>query len=100
MQRRAREIGIRKVLGARAEQIAAVLSADVAKLVGLGFLLGAPVAYLLARRWLAEFAARIDLTPLPFLGAGLLVLCCALAAISAHLLRAVRVDPARTLQGE
>jgi len=100
VRRRTKEIGIRKALGASMTNVVALLCTDIAKLVGTAFLLGGPVAYLLARWWLQDFARRIPLTPWPFLAVGFVALCCALAAVSAHTLRAARIDPATTLRDE
>ena len=100
VRRRTKEIGIRKALGASMTNVVALLSTDIAKLVGAAFIVGGPVAYLLTRWWLQDFARRIPLTPWPFLAVGLVALCCALAAVSGHALRAARIDPATTLRDE
>jgi putative ABC transport system permease protein len=100
VRRRTKEIGIRKALGASVTSIVRLLSVDVAKLVGLAFLVGGPAAYVLARWWLQDFARRIPLAPWPFLVTGLVALCCALAAVSVHTFRAARIDPATTLRDE
>ena len=100
VRRRTKEIGIRKALDASVANVVQLLTSDVAKLVGVAFLAGAPLAYLLARWWLQNFAMCIDLTPWPFLAAGLAAMLCALTAVSAHTIRAARIDPATTLQDE
>ena len=100
VRRRTKEIGIRKALGASVASIVRLLSTDVAMLVGIGFLVGGPAAYLLARRWLQDFAMRIDLTPWPFLAMGGVALLCALMAVSVHTIRAARIDPVQTLRSE
>ena len=100
VRRRTKEIGIRKALGASTTSIVRLLSRNVAMLIGLAFLVGGPVAYLLARWWLQDFARRIALTPWPFLATGLVALSCALAAVSVHTLRAAQLDPATTLRDE
>jgi putative ABC transport system permease protein len=100
VRRRTKEIGIRKALGASVASIVRRLSSEVATLVGAALLVGGPVGYALARWWLQDFAMRIELTPLPFVGVGLAALLCALAAVSVHTLRAARLDPATTLRDE
>ncbi len=98
VQRRTKEIGVRKVLGATTRHIVALLSTDFARLVGIAFVLAVPVAYWGADRWLRNFAYRIDLGPWVFAGAGGLALLVALAAVGAHAFRAARLDPTTTLR--
>jgi len=100
VRRRTKEIGIRKALGASVRSIVRLLSTDIAKLVGIAFLVGGPAAYLLARWWLQDFARRIALRPWPFLTVGGVALLCALAAVSVHTIRAAHIDPALTLRDE
>jgi putative ABC transport system permease protein len=98
--RRRKEIGIRKVLGATRTNIVALLSREFLLLVALASVVGAPVAYLAMDRWLRDFAYRIDLSPVFFLGASALAMTIALATISVQALRAARTDPAATLRHE
>jgi putative ABC transport system permease protein len=100
VRRRTKEIGIRKALGASGARIVALLSSDIATLVGIAFVVAAPLGYWFAHQWLQDFAQRIELTPWPFLGVGLAALLIALAAVSVHTLRAARVDPAEVLRSE
>jgi putative ABC transport system permease protein len=99
-QRRAKEMSIRKVLGAPVAHIVTLLSKDFLKLVGVAFVIAAPLAYLGAQRWLQGFAYPAELGPWLFLGAGLAVALLALATVSVHSIRAALVDPAKTLQQE
>jgi putative ABC transport system permease protein len=100
VQRRTKEIGIRKALGASMARIVVHLSSDIATLVGIAFLVAAPLGYWLADQWLQDFAQRIALTPWPFLAVGFVAMLIALAAVSVHTLRAARTDPARALRSE
>jgi putative ABC transport system permease protein len=99
-ERRTKEIGIRKALGATARQIVMLLSREFVVLVGLALVVAVPVAYVGARRWLQDFAYRIDLGPWVFLLAGALTLGIALLTVSTHALRAAHTDPATTLRDE
>lgn len=99
-RRREKEIGIRKVLGATATNIVTLLSKEFLLLVGLACVVAAPVAYLGVRRWLRDFAYRVELSPWVFVGASLLAAAIALATISVQALRAARTDPATTLRDE
>jgi putative ABC transport system permease protein len=99
-ERRTKEIGIRKVLGASVSQVVLLLTGDFLKPVGLAFLLAVPVAFLTMQRWLETFAYRIDLGPGVFLQAGALAFGVALAAVGWLSLRAALADPGRSLRYE
>ena len=97
-ERRRKELAIRKVLGASAENLFLRFSTDYLKLVGLAFVVATPLAYRLASGWLSRFAYRIDLGPSVFLGAGALALIVALGAVSYQAWCVARLDPARVLR--
>ena len=100
VRRRTKEIGIRKALGASGARIVAHLSSDIAGLVGIAFVVAAPLGYWFAHQWLQDFAQRIELTPWPFLAVGLVAMLIALLAVSVHAVRAACTDPARALRSE
>lgn len=97
---RTKEIGIRKVLGATSAGLLWLLSKDFVRLVLLGFLLGAPLAYLGLQRWLATYAYHPDLGVGLIALAGATALVFALAAVGYQVLRAARQDPAESLRYE
>jgi len=99
-ERRRKEIGIRKVLGATTSNILTLLSKEFLLLVGIACAMAVPVAYLGMTRWLQDFAYRVEISPWLFVGAGLLALVIALVTISVQALRAARTDPAQTLRDE
>jgi len=99
-QRRQREIGIRKALGATVTRILALVSKDFLVLVGVAFLVATPLAYLALQRWLETFAYRIELTGAWLAAAGLLTLAVAAVAVGTQALRAARVAPADVLRSE
>jgi putative ABC transport system permease protein len=99
VQRR-KEVGVRKVLGASVAQIVVLLSKDLTALVGIAFLVAAPLAYLLVGQWLDGFAYRIDLGPGVFVLAGGLTLAVALLTVSIHAVRAATADPVQSLRHE
>ena len=99
-ERRTREIGIRKVFGARVKDIVKLLAWQFSKPVILANLIAWPVAWWLMRDWLNGFDARIDLGPTPFLIAGLLALAIAVGTISGHAVKVARANPIHALRYE
>lgn len=100
VQRRTKEIGVRKALGARISEIVLRLNREFLVLVGVALVGAAPVACLVAEQWLASFAYRIEVSPLVFLGAGGIALLASLAAASYQAWSAARVNPADALRQE
>lgn len=100
IQRRTKELGIRKVLGASGSSLFLLLSSSFAKQVGIAFLIATPLAWYLMTEWLKVFEYRISLHPGIFLLAGLVALAVALATISCRTLRATRVNPVDSLRQE
>ncbi len=99
-ERRTREIGIRKVFGARIRDIVRLLAWQFSKPVVLANLIAWPVAWWVMRDWLNGFDARIDLGPGPFLMAGLLALAIALGTIAGHAVKVARLNPIHALRYE
>jgi len=99
-ERRTREIGVRKVLGASVRSIVLLLSKEFAILVIIANLLAWPAAYYAMRQWLQNYAYHINLNPLIFLGAGTVALLIALLTVSWQALRAAAVDPVKSLRYE
>jgi putative ABC transport system permease protein len=100
IQRRTKEIGIRKVLGSSVPAIVLLLSRDFLKLVLLANILGWPLAYLFARNWLQSFAYRISIGPGPFLAAGLAAFGVALATVIVQSVRAALAPPVESIKYE
>ena len=100
VQRRTKEVGIRKVLGATVAQLVARLTADFARPVLVGVVLAAPVVWWGLGRWLDGFPERVALTPAPFIVAGLVALAAAVLTVSVHVVRAATADPVRALRSD
>jgi putative ABC transport system permease protein len=99
-ERRTKEIGIRKVFGARARDIVKLLAWQFSKPVILANLIAWPIAWWVMRDWLNSFDARIDLGPTPFVLAGGLALTIALGTIAGHALKVARSKPIHALRYE
>jgi putative ABC transport system permease protein len=99
-QQRIKEIGIRKVLGAKVSQIVLLLSRHFTLLVLLAFALAVPVAWYAMGRWLEGFAYHITISPWSFVLAGGLALIIAWVTISWQSVRAALVNPVESLKSE
>jgi putative ABC transport system permease protein len=97
---RTKEIGIRKVLGASVTSIVALLSKDFIKLVGIAFLLAAPLAWYAMHKWLEGFVYRVDVAWWLFAGAGALAGSIALLTVSFQSIKAALTDPVKSLRSE
>jgi putative ABC transport system permease protein len=99
-ERRTKEIGIRKVLGARIRDIVRLLTWQFSKPVVIANLVAWPLAWWAMRDWLNTFDARIDLGPGPFVMAGLLALAIAVGTVAGHAFKVARLNPIHALRYE
>ena len=99
-QRRTREIGIRKVLGASSPQLLLLLLRDFLLLVGAAFLVAVPLAYVAINHWLQHYAYRIEMGWWMFAVAGSIVLLLALLTTMGYVLKAASANPVETLRCE
>lgn len=99
-EQRVREIGIRKVLGASVTSIATLLARDFVKLVGIAFVIAAPVAWYAMHRWLQDFAYRIEISGWTLGVAALISLTIAILTISLRAVKAGRANPIKNLRTE
>jgi putative ABC transport system permease protein len=99
-ERRVKEIGVRKVLGASAPAIAGLLSREFVKWVAVANIVAWPAAYFAARQWLQGFAYRVPIGVAPFVLSAALALAIALLTVSYQAVRAALADPVKALRYE
>ncbi len=99
-ERRTKEIGIRKALGASVPSIIVLLSKEFTRLVLMACLIAAPIAYFIMRGWLSDFAYRIDLSWSLFLLAGVMALGIAWLTVGYQSIKAALTDPVDSLRYE
>ena len=99
-ERRTKEIGIRKVLGARTRDIVRLLVWQFSKPVIIANIIAWPIAWWVMRSWLNGFDARIGLGPSPFLIAGGVALAIAVGTVAGHAFRVARANPIHALRYE
>ena len=99
-ERRTKEIGIRKVLGASVGNIVGLLSKEFLQLVGISFLIAIPIAWLAMQRWLSDFAYRIEMEWWIFGVAGLLAILIAFLTVSFQSLKAALSNPVTAIKIE
>lgn len=100
VERRLKEVGVRKVLGASSGSIVVLFSREFALLVGVAMLVAWPIAYLALDTWLQNYAFRTGLSAWVFGGAGLAALLIACLTIAVQALRASNANPVQALQYE
>lgn len=98
--RRTKEIGIRRVFGARTHDIALLLLWQFSKPVLIANVIAWPIAWYYLHDWLQRFAYRISLNPLYFFGVGAVALLIAWATVFGHTQRVARANPINALRHE
>jgi putative ABC transport system permease protein len=99
-EQRSKEIGIRKVLGARVQGITALLSMDFVKLVVLAILIASPLAWWGMNKWLQQFAYKVPISWWIFVVAGGGAILIALITVSFQSVRAALANPVKSLRSE
>jgi len=99
-EQRLKEIGIRKVMGAKVGGIVLMLSKDFLKLVLVAAVIAIPVAWFFMNKWLEEFAYRINIDWWVFVLSALAAIFIAMATISIQVVKAARANPINSLRAE
>ncbi len=100
VEQRTKEIGIRKVLGAETVQLMTLLTRELSLIVILANVIALPVAWIIANRWIENFAYRVSLTPVPFVSAGFVALFVALLVAGGLVWRIAHLNPANLVRDE
>jgi putative ABC transport system permease protein len=99
-ERRTKEIGIRKVLGATVAGITSLLARDFLKLVAVAIVIASPLAWYFLDRWLQDFAYRIDIQWWMFVLAGAVAVVIAFLTVSFQSVKAALMNPVKSLRSE
>ena len=99
-EKRTKEIGVRKVMGAGVGQIAYRLTMDFLKLVGVAILVSIPLGWYVMGKWLEDFSYRIEIGWWVFILAALLALIISIVTVSYQSIKAAIVNPVKSLRTE
>jgi len=99
-EKRTKEIGVRKVLGASVQGIVTLLSKDFVRLVLVAIVIASPVAWYGMNKWLQDFEYRIEIKWWMFAAAGLAATLIALITISFQAIKAAIANPIKSLRTE
>ncbi len=99
-QSRVKEIGIRKIFGARGKDILNLLTLSFLKRIAVAFVIAVPIAYFLMQNWLEHFVKRITIGPMVFAASAAMMLLIALITMSIQTIKAILLNPIDELREE
>ncbi len=100
VQKRTKEIGVRKVVGAGAADVIALFLKDFIPVVLIGGMVSVPIAWYIMRQWLNDYAYRINISVLPFLFSVVAMVLLATAVIALQIAKISRENPVKSLRTE
>ena len=100
VERRTKEVGIRKALGAPVSGLAGLLSTEFLRLVAIANLIAWPIGYYAADQWLNQYAYRVSLGPTVFVASGLVAAAIAVLTVGYHTVKTARSNPVDALRYE
>jgi len=100
MERRIREFGIRKVLGASVPQLLGLISQEFLRLVGIAFVIAVPLTWWAMSNWLEKYTFRVSISPWMFVIVGLLLLALTLFVVGLNTIRSAMRNPVKSLRTE
>jgi putative ABC transport system permease protein len=100
IEKRFREIGIRKVLGATVRQLLVLIAKEFLRLVLIAFLIAVPLTWWLMYNWLQKYAYHIDISIWLFGAVGIIILLLTMVVVSLNTLSAATANPVKSLRSE
>jgi len=100
IEKRFREIGVRKVLGASVQQLLILISKEFLKLVAIAFVIAVPLTYLLMTHWLENYKYRIHINLWLFANVGIAMFVLTLVVVSLNTIKAATSNPVKSLRSE
>ena len=100
IEKRFREIGIRKVLGATVQQLLMLISREFLKLVIIAFVISVPITWFFMYNWLQKYTFRIQIDIWIFIAVGIIILLLTLVVVSLNTIRAAIANPVKSLRTE
>ncbi len=99
-EKRKKEIGVRKVVGASSSQVVMLLNKNFTRLIVIAFVIAVPIAWYTIQQWLSQFAYQVEVGLWPFVVAGIAVLFITWITVSYQSFKASRVNPVDVLKSE
>lgn len=100
VQKRIKEIGIRKVLGSSVANIIALFMKEILITILIGALIACPAAWFLMDKWLSDYATRISITPAPFIASVTILIIITAALVVMQTIRTALMNPVKSLRSE